>query len=120
MVKGCISVYSEMRRGKGSYYESFKPQKRTTRDRYANQFIRLNHEVLERGLGLEKSDAKLYFCMIKLQCLHLRLTQRAPSDIQMETLLQPMYSPDISPSDCHLFRSIQHSKEGKYIRPQMG
>lgn len=42
-----------------------------------------------------------------------RVTQEKIMALNMEVLPHPPYSPDLAPSDYHLFRSLQHFLEGK-------
>ena len=42
-----------------------------------------------------------------------RITCSKIEELGWEKLLHPMYSPDIDPSDYHLFRSLQHFTDGK-------
>ena len=45
-----------------------------------------------------------------------RITKQKLEEFGWELLPQPPYSPDIAPSDYHLFRSMQHYLDGKSFR----
>ena len=43
------------------------------------------------------------------------MTRQKLLQLGWEVLIHPPYSPDIAPSDFHLFRSLQNSFNGKYF-----
>ena len=43
------------------------------------------------------------------------MTQNKLTELGWEVLMHPTYSPDLAPSDYHLFRSLQNSFDGKKL-----
>jgi len=43
------------------------------------------------------------------------MTQNKLTELGWEILMHPPYSPDLAPSDCHLFRALQNSLDGKKL-----
>ena len=37
------------------------------------------------------------------------------AELDWDVLLHPSYSPDLAPSDCHLFRSLENDLRGKHF-----
>ena len=98
------------------YYELLHPNETVNSDRYSQQLIRLNQEI-ERNrpfTGKGKRPVKL---------LHDNARPHVGKPVK-ETLLafgwevlpHPAYSPDIAPSDYHLFRSMQNALSGVHFR----
>ncbi|UYV75492.1 SETMAR [Cordylochernes scorpioides] len=69
------------------YYELLQPNETITGERYQQQLMRLR-----RALNIKRP---LY-------------TKRHDKALQWDVLPHPLYSPDIAPSDCHMFRSMTH------------
>ena len=91
------------------YYELLKPNETITGALYRTQLMRLSR-------ALKEKRAHYYSRHDKIILLHdnARPHVAAPVKTYLEThkwevLSHPPYSPDIAPSDYHLFRSMTHS-----------
>lgn len=90
------------------YYELLKPNETITGAVYRRQLMRLSRALREkRPLYAERHNKVI------LQHDNARPHVAAPVKTYLETLKwdvlpHPPYSPDIAPSDYHLFRSMQH------------
>ena len=90
------------------YYELLKPDETITGERYRTQLMRFSRALREKRPQYEQRDEKLI-----LQHDNARPHVAKPVKIYLETLKwevlpRPPYSPDISPSYYHLFRSMAH------------
>lgn len=90
------------------YYELLKPGETVTATRYQDQLIKLNRKVAAK----RPEWATRHECPILLHDNarpHVaKLVRNAINDLKWEVLPHPPYSPDIAPSDYHLFRSMAH------------
>jgi len=78
---------------------------------YCEQLERLSQAIsvkrpwlLERGVIFHHDNARPHTS---------RITKQKIRDLKWELLKHPPYSPDLAPSDFHLFRSLQHFLAGK-------
>ncbi|XP_047366075.1 histone-lysine N-methyltransferase SETMAR-like [Vespa velutina] len=76
------------------HFEVLKPGQTVNADLYCKQLDRVNQSLIE-----------------KPHCA--RQTLEKINELGWEVLPHPTYSPDITPSDLHLFRSLQHFLSGK-------
>ena len=86
------------------YYELLKPGETVTRKYYSLQSNYLAEKIQEKipytGRGhrpviLQRNDAKPHRSSVVYQTIN---------ELRWEVLAHPAYSPDIAPSDYHLFR----------------
>lgn len=93
------------------YYELLKENETVNADRYCSQLDVLNTEIQRKrpslanrkGVILHHDNARPHVA---------RKTAQKIAELGWETLPQPPYSPDIAPSDYHLFRSLQNFLDG--------
>lgn len=98
---------------KGVIYYELLPQNQTINsDVYCCQLDNLNQEIKEKrpelanrkGVLLHQDNARPHVSST---------TRRKIYELGWDVLPHPPYSPDIAPSDYHLFRSLQNSLNGK-------
>ena len=97
------------------HFELLKPGETITAEVYCQQLDRLHAELLvkrpalvnRKGVILQHDNARPHAA---------RLTQQKISQLEWEVLPHPPYSPDIAPSDFHLFRSMEHSLRNTNFR----
>ena len=88
------------------YYELLKPGETVTGERYKEQLIKLNREItIKRPEWTTRHEHPIL--------LHARPhvgkeVKEVLNELNWEVLPHPPYSPDIAPSDFHLFRSMAH------------
>lgn len=90
------------------YYELLKPNETVTGKLYRRQMMRLSRELKKKRPQYQQRHDKVI-----LQHDNARPHVAQPVKTYLETLKwevlpHPLYSPDIAPSDYHLFRSMQH------------
>lgn len=94
------------------YYELLKYGETITADKYCQQLDKLKQEIQRKRPQLARRGD------ILLQHDNARphkaiVTQKKISDLGWEVLSHPSYSPDLAPSDFHLFRSLQNALDKK-------
>jgi [histone H3]-lysine36 N-dimethyltransferase SETMAR len=102
----CISVI---------HFELLEPGKTINADLHCKQLERLNRALIEKrpeivdkeGIILQHDNAMAH---------STKKTQQKIKDLGWEVLSHPPYSPDIKPSDYHLFISMQHFLSDKVFR----
>ena len=84
------------------YYELLKPSETITRDQYRMQLMRLSRALKEKRPQYQERHDKVI----------LQHDNAGPHvsrhTLKWEVLPHPPYSPDVAPSDYHLFRSMAH------------
>jgi histone-lysine N-methyltransferase SETMAR len=100
----------------GIIHFELMPQGRTiTADIYCDQLDRLNEALKakrpalmnRKGVILQQDNARPHSAQI---------TQKKIRQLDWEVLPHPAYSPDVAPSDYHLFRSLEHKLRNKTFR----
>ncbi|XP_046826458.1 histone-lysine N-methyltransferase SETMAR-like [Vespa crabro] len=94
------------------HFEVLKPGQTVNADLYREQLDRVNQSLIEeysvivnrKGVILQHDNARPH-------CT--RRTLEKINELGWEVLPHSPYSPDIAPSDFHLFRSLQHFLSGK-------
>lgn len=98
------------------YYELLQPNETITGEVYRRQLMRLSRALRENRPQYAKKHNKVI-----LQHDNARPHVAQPVKTYLETLKwdvlpHPPYSPDIAPSDYHLFRSMQHGLADQHFR----
>lgn len=115
--KVMISVWWDWQ---GLIYFELLPSNRTINsDVYCNQIDKLNECMKlkrpsltnRKGIVYQHDNAKPHTSLVTRQKL---------LDLGWDVLPHPPYSPDLAPSDFHLFRSMQHSLVGKVFDSSEG
>ena len=97
------------------YYELLPNNETINADKYCHQLDELKDAVHKKrpelanrkGVIFHHDNARPHVAKSVLQKI---------SDFGWEVLSHPAYSPDMAPSDYHLFRSLQNSLDGKEYR----
>jgi len=82
------------------YYELLKPGKTVNAHRYHQQLIKLHRALREKRPHYRKRHDKLIF--LQRTIAHINNVQNLET-LNWEMLPHPAYSPDLAPSDYHLF-----------------
>lgn len=96
------------------HYELLERNETITAEKYCSQLMRLKSKLTEKrpqilnrgGIVFHHDNARPHVAMI---------TQHKLKELGWDVLKHPPYSPDLSPSDFHLFRSLQFFLNGKKI-----
>jgi histone-lysine N-methyltransferase SETMAR len=94
------------------YFELLKPGQTITGETYAQQLERVNNVLLQKGLD----PSNIKFIQDNARPHVAKIVQEKLEELGWETLPHPPYSPDISPSDYHLFRSMRSHLAGNKFK----
>lgn len=90
------------------YYELLKPNETITGDRYRLQLMRLSRALKEKRPLYEQRHDKVILLHDNARPHVAKPVKTYLETLQWQVLPHPPYSPDIAPSDFHLFRSMAH------------
>ncbi|PRD18931.1 UNVERIFIED_CONTAM: Histone-lysine N-methyltransferase SETMAR [Trichonephila clavipes] len=96
------------------HFEVLKPGETVNADLYCEQLDRLNQSLIEKySAVINRKSVILQHDSTRPHCA--RKTLKKINGLGWEVSPHPTYSPDIAPTDFHLFRSMQHflTKEKK-------
>ena len=102
------------------YYELLKPSETITGDRYRLQLIRLNQALKEKRPEWDNRHNKLILLHDNARPHVAKPVKKYLEGVKWEILPHPLYSPDIAPSDFHLFRSMQSALSGERFNSYEG
>ena len=89
------------------YFELFKPGQTFTADSYQQQMLKVN-QALDKKRPLSSTKSRQVILLHDNAPLDKsKKVQGTIAELKWEVLLHPAYSPDIAPSDYHLFRSMR-------------
>ncbi|GFT49912.1 mariner Mos1 transposase [Trichonephila clavipes] len=91
------------------YYELLKPGETCYTDRYKQQLLNLNDAILEKREQYKKQQHKVIFLHDNAPSNRAKPTKDVVKALGWEPLAHVAYSPDLSPSDYHLFASLGHA-----------
>ncbi|GFX81766.1 mariner Mos1 transposase [Trichonephila clavipes] len=91
------------------YYELLKPSETVNTDRYKQQLLNLNDVILEKREQYKKRQHKVIFLDDSAPSHHAKPTKDIVKALGWEPLAHAAYSPDLAPSDYHLFASLEHA-----------
>jgi len=89
------------------YYELLKPNETITGALYRTQLMRLSRALKEKRAYYSRHD-KIILLHDNARPHVAALIKTYLETFKWEVLPHPLYSPDIAPSDYHLFRSMTH------------
>ena len=98
------------------YYELLKPNETVTADVYRCQLNKLNNSLLQKRPAIASNRRKVILLHDNARPHVARVVKDTLLQLEWEVLPHPAYSPDIAPSDYHLFRSMQHGLAGTRFR----
>lgn len=90
------------------YYELLKPNETITGERYRTQLMRLTRALKEKRPEYGDRHDKIIFLHDNARPHVAKPVKTYIETTKWEVLPHPPYSPDIAPSDYHLFRSMSH------------
>ncbi|UYV65740.1 ALG2, partial [Cordylochernes scorpioides] len=90
------------------YYELLQPNETITEERYQQQLMRLSRALkIKRPLYAKRHD-KVIYQHDNARPHVAKVVKETLEVLQWDVLPHPLYSPDIAPSDYHMFRSMTH------------
>jgi [histone H3]-lysine36 N-dimethyltransferase SETMAR len=95
------------------YYELLQPSETITGDRYRTQLMRLKRALTQKRPEWENRHNKVILQHDNARPHVARPVKNYLEGSDWEVLPHPPYSPDIAPSDYHLFRSMQPALSGE-------
>jgi len=91
------------------YYELLKPDETVNAGRYQQQLIDLNRSLLEKRPEYQKRQHKVIFLHDNAPSHTAKPVRDTLEALSWEVLPHAAYSPDLAPSDYHLFASMGHA-----------
>ncbi|UYV82194.1 hypothetical protein LAZ67_21001313 [Cordylochernes scorpioides] len=90
------------------YYELLQPNETITGERYKQQLMRLSRALkIKRPLYAKRHD-KVIYQHDNVRPHVAKVVKETLEALQWDVLPHPLYSPDIAPSDYHMFRSMTY------------
>ena len=90
------------------YYELLQPNETITAERYQQQFMQLSRTLKLKRLLYAKRYDKVIFQHDNARLHAAKVVKKTLEALNWDVLPHPPYSPDIAPSDYHLFRTMTH------------
>jgi len=90
------------------YYELLQPNETITGERYQQQLMQLSRALKQKRPDYAKRHDKVIFQHDNARPHITKAVKETLEALNWDVLSHPPYSPDIAPSDYHLFRSITH------------
>jgi len=91
------------------YYELLKPGETVNTKRYQQQLIDLNRSLLKKRPEYQKRQYKVIISHDNAPSHTAKSVRDTLEVFSWEVLPHAAYSPDLAPSDCHLFVSMDHA-----------
>ena len=90
------------------YYELLQPNETITGERYQQQLMQLSRALKVKRPQYAKRHDKVIFQHDNARPHVAKVVKETLEALQWDVLPHPPYSPDLAPSDYHLFRSMTH------------
>ncbi|UYV67982.1 SETMAR [Cordylochernes scorpioides] len=90
------------------YYELLQPNETITGERYQQQLMRLSRALKIKRPLYAKRHGKVIYQHDNARPHVAKVVKETLEALQWDVLPHPLYSPDIAPSDYHMFRSMTH------------
>ena len=91
------------------YYELLKPSETVNTKRYQQQLIDLNRSLLKKRPEYQKRQHKIIFLHDNTPSHTAKSVRDTLEALSWQVLPHAAYSPDLAPSDYHLFASMDHA-----------
>ncbi|UYV71187.1 hypothetical protein LAZ67_8002076 [Cordylochernes scorpioides] len=91
------------------YYQLLQPNETITGERYQQQLMRLSRALKIKRPPYAKRHDKVIYQHDNARPHVAKVVKETLEALQWDVLPHPLYSPDIAPSDYHMFRSMTHS-----------
>ena len=91
------------------YYELLKPGETVNTERYQQQMINLNQALCEKRPEYQKRQHEVILLHDNAPSHTAKLVKETIEAFGWEILSHSAYSPDLAPSDYHLFASMGHA-----------
>lgn len=91
------------------YYELLKPGETVNTQRYRQQLMTLNDALLEKRPAWVTRHEKVIFQHDNAPAHKPKPARDTIAALHWDVLPHPLYSPDLAPSDFHLFASMGHA-----------
>lgn len=98
------------------YYELLKPTETITGDRYRTQLMRLSRALKDKRPQYNERHDKVILQHDNARPHVAKVVKTYLETLKWEVLPHPPYSPDVAPSDYHLFRSMAHGLADQHFR----
>lgn len=98
------------------YYELLKPGETVNTARYRQQMINLNHALIEKRPEWARRHGKVILQHDNAPSHTAKQVKDTISALGWEILPHPPYSPDLAPSDYHLFSSMTHALSQEHFK----
>nr|KAF6341453.1 hypothetical protein mMyoMyo1_011884 [Myotis myotis] len=98
------------------YYELLKPGETMNTDRYRQKIINLNHALIVKRPEWARRQGKVILLHDDAPSHNSKPVKDTLKDLAWEVLTHPRYSPDLAPSDYHLFRSMAHALSEQHFK----
>ena len=98
------------------YYELLKLTKTITGDQYRTQLMHLSRALKDKRLQYNERHDKVILQHDNARPHVAKVVKTYLETLKWEVLPHSPYSPDVAPSDCHMFQSMAHGLADQHFR----